>query len=1265
MSALAQEARSPGGGLAFSENRPNVLMTILKLVGLMLLDGMGIIIIYSFLWDGNIGMAAVFTVITVMVNLIIFVPGLSPLRWMAPGLVLITLLVIYPVILTIITAFTNYGDGHLFTKEQAVNLIRERGYVPENASTFTYIPYTAGDDSYALWLTDEATGEVFFIQEGTLLEPVDIASFGVSTASTAGFTEFDPSSYGQFVGFRSANSEIEFGEPLGTIPITTNLDNVEGDSRFVILERAPNVTVYDREADAAVEGSVLFREGDDGLEIALDFEADGTSFLALPGQPVIIDNAPTIDGFSPTDPNALIEAGIETLEFPDPLGVVEIQALDPIVDGVVTPQWVFDYEQGLTVNRNDGVIYDTTVFQNPAGEYAFWLTRSGGGDLISGELILPGARQNPETFDFDERNRLRDRDIDLPTGASIPESIGAFERVSASEAISGLEVEGVRGGFIAQEVDFTDEYVFDPAQGLAVDFRTGDVFPTSVYVSEDGENFALWLNRGRNLAGRINTVVARTDGTTILNGAPLEYEGYRQLSVTSPDRAAAIIFLDNIDVDYFGEEGQLDTERIGIIDGSRAGQPFLLRYVWNENEEAFLDLSSIDAQALGSIEELGLETVDPFTVEGLATATYFVGNGETGIFEPKSLQFVFNDTMDAYIRLDTATVADPTTVSAEALTTLSEVEIAALGTTLYTEYEDQGVFAPVTYAYDRATDTFTDSDTGNRFEEDAETGFYVPEGWVYNETDRLFADLSGVELGDLNLNGVDLQVMDPEVLSNLTPDALTLYDEYTSQGVFAPQYVPNNADGEFDPDGFVFNSSLNAFVDMGSIASRFHEEIADLDVTTADLTGIEAFENADIYRLDSETGIYTTDQYVFNATLDGYVDTSDLPDNLPESVDIAADDLFEIEGLETLQLVSADSLKEPLLYAEDVDPVFNETLGAFIVPANANYDGFDLTTIDPVSIEAISSVPTIPASASSVSTRTNLVFSETTVASIADETRYILGSSDGTLDPGYRVNIGLGNFQRLLEDSELLTPLINIFVWTVTFALLSVLTTFAVGLFMAIILNDDAIPGKKVIRSLLIIPYAIPGVIGILVWQGMLNENIGIVTNAIAEVFGVRVLWFSDPTLAKVAIIIVNLWLGYPYMMLICSGALSAIPSDVYEAAAVDGARPMQRFWAITLPLLLVTVGPLLIASFAYNFNNYLMIELLTEGNPPIPGTPTPAGYTDILISYTYNLAFGNSRGADFGYASAITIVIFGLVAIVTMFQYRFTRTWEEVGENV
>ncbi|MBK9122994.1 MAG: ABC transporter permease subunit [Chloroflexi bacterium] len=284
-----------------------------------------------------------------------------------------------------------------------------------------------------------------------------------------------------------------------------------------------------------------------------------------------------------------------------------------------------------------------------------------------------------------------------------------------------------------------------------------------------------------------------------------------------------------------------------------------------------------------------------------------------------------------------------------------------------------------------------------------------------------------------------------------------------------------------------------------------------------------------------------------------------------------------------------------------------------------------------------------------------------------EENGFFVGPNGRPLQnqPGYRVNVGLFNFERMIADPGLRGPLIDIFVWTVVFAFLSVLLSFVVGLAMALVMNDPRMPARTLIRSLLIIPYAIPGVISIVVWRGMLNLNLGVVTNVWNDLFGVRPGFLIDPWLAKFSILLVNTWLGYPYMMLICSGALQAIPSEVYEAAAVDGAKPWQRFWGITLPLLLVSVGPLLIASFTFNFNNYLLIEALTGTDAPnIPNSPVPARYTDILISYTYNIAFGN-RGSDYGYASAITIVIFVVVAAVTLMQYRYTKTWEQVGENV
>lgn len=273
-------------------------------------------------------------------------------------------------------------------------------------------------------------------------------------------------------------------------------------------------------------------------------------------------------------------------------------------------------------------------------------------------------------------------------------------------------------------------------------------------------------------------------------------------------------------------------------------------------------------------------------------------------------------------------------------------------------------------------------------------------------------------------------------------------------------------------------------------------------------------------------------------------------------------------------------------------------------------------------------------------------------------------ASGDTLSPGYWVTIGLNNFERFFNSPALSGPLLRIFGWTIGFAILSVLSTFALGLLLAIVLDGD-VPGKKIIRSFLIVPYAIPGVISILTWRGMFNPNFGVVSNSLDDIFGNSPDFFGDPGWAKVAILFVNLWLGFPYMMLICSGALQSIPSEIYEAARVDGASIWLQFRKLTLPLLLISVGPLLIGSFTFNFNNFTIIEAFNEGRPFMTQTTTPAGHTDILISYTYRLAFGSGRGADYGYAAAITIIIFIMVAAVTLFQFRFTRQLEEVSENV
>ena len=281
----------------------------------------------------------------------------------------------------------------------------------------------------------------------------------------------------------------------------------------------------------------------------------------------------------------------------------------------------------------------------------------------------------------------------------------------------------------------------------------------------------------------------------------------------------------------------------------------------------------------------------------------------------------------------------------------------------------------------------------------------------------------------------------------------------------------------------------------------------------------------------------------------------------------------------------------------------------------------------------------------------------------ADASTGFFTAEDGsTLNPGFQVNVGLKNYQRFLSDPSYRGPLLLIFAWNVVFALLSVLFSFALGLMIAVVFGRT-MPGQRVIKSLLIIPFAVPQVITLLVWRGILNPLEGVVPNLLQDIFNMPVGWppfFADPFWVKVALILINVWLAYPYFMLISSGALQAIPTDMYEAADIDGASPWQQFRGLTLPLLLVSVGPLLISSFTVNFNSFNVIYLFNSGGPPMVGTSTPAGHSDILISYVYNLAFGRGLN-EFGYASAITFIIFLMMVVVTLFQYRRMSVWENV----
>ena len=264
------------------------------------------------------------------------------------------------------------------------------------------------------------------------------------------------------------------------------------------------------------------------------------------------------------------------------------------------------------------------------------------------------------------------------------------------------------------------------------------------------------------------------------------------------------------------------------------------------------------------------------------------------------------------------------------------------------------------------------------------------------------------------------------------------------------------------------------------------------------------------------------------------------------------------------------------------------------------------------------------------------------------------------VEPGYTVAIGWQNFVKILTDEGVQKPFIQIFIWTVTFAFLTVVFTTLLGMIFASLVQWEALKGKAVYRLLLILPYAVPGFISILVFKGLFNQSFGEINLILNNLFGIRPEWFNDPFLAKTMLLIVNTWLGYPYMMIVCMGLLKAIPTDLYEASAIDGASVWQNFTKITMPLLIKPLMPLMIASFAFNFNNFVLIQLLTQGRPSMIGTSTPAGHTDLLVSYTYRIAFEGSGTQDFGLAAAIAVIIFLLVSGLALFQIRLTKLQQD-----
>ncbi len=226
----------------------------------------------------------------------------------------------------------------------------------------------------------------------------------------------------------------------------------------------------------------------------------------------------------------------------------------------------------------------------------------------------------------------------------------------------------------------------------------------------------------------------------------------------------------------------------------------------------------------------------------------------------------------------------------------------------------------------------------------------------------------------------------------------------------------------------------------------------------------------------------------------------------------------------------------------------------------------------------------------------------------------------------------------------------EILIWTLIWALVATFSNYFLGMFVAICINRKGIRFKKGFRTILIMTIAVPQFVSLLLVSKMFSDQ-GIVNNILMQLGAIteNIKWLTSPTLARIMVLVINLWVGIPYLMLITTGVLMNIPADLYESAKIDGASGMKQFTKITLPYMLFVTGPYLLTNFTANINNFNVIYLLTAGQPKTMAYEGGAGATDLLITWLYTLTVTNN---DYKIAAVIGILVFLVVAVISLIVY-------------
>ena len=262
--------------------------------------------------------------------------------------------------------------------------------------------------------------------------------------------------------------------------------------------------------------------------------------------------------------------------------------------------------------------------------------------------------------------------------------------------------------------------------------------------------------------------------------------------------------------------------------------------------------------------------------------------------------------------------------------------------------------------------------------------------------------------------------------------------------------------------------------------------------------------------------------------------------------------------------------------------------------------------------------------------------------------------------------VGVKNFFSIFFLSSYRATFGAVFSWTVIWTICASTLQIVLGVLTAVVANQQFIKGKRWFGVIFLLPWAVPAFITIMSFSNIFNDSIGAINTQVIPMLNHlpfvdigAVAWKTDPFWTKIAIIMIQGWLGFPYIYVMTTGILQSIPEELYEAAKIDGANAIQRFKSITMPMILFVAAPIFVTQYTGNFNNFSMIYLFNNGGPGSVGGG--AGSTDILISWIYKLTTGNAP--QYSVAAAVTLIISFIVISISLIVFKKTNAFDMEGK--